>query len=277
MSPYVGPIPGFLAGWILAAALFMGSAVWLMRRAGFTTIQIWLALGVRVLAVLVGSKILYLLEAWPTWAVDSRTVVAALFSTQLRIPGGILLVVLIGPWVAHRSGISYLRLADTIVPAAGLALFGVRIGCFLEGCCHGTLSDLPWAVRFPLGTEAHLWQAMQTLIPRDAPTTLPAHPLQLYFALVGVFIFAALTLYQERKRYNGELLLAFALLYLWSTWLLEFLRAWPHELTHHVVLALATTTTIVAAIAEWRYWSKSDQAAPDSTPNPESSATEDSR
>ena len=40
------------------------------------------------------------------------------------------------------------------VLAVGLMMglgFG-RIGCFLNGCCHGGPADVPWAVRFPYGS-----------------------------------------------------------------------------------------------------------------------------
>jgi phosphatidylglycerol:prolipoprotein diacylglycerol transferase len=39
----------------------------------------------------------------------------------------------------------------------GLA-FG-RLGCFLNGCCYGQPTELPWAVRFPYGSYAFVSQA----------------------------------------------------------------------------------------------------------------------
>jgi phosphatidylglycerol:prolipoprotein diacylglycerol transferase len=36
-----------------------------------------------------------------------------------------------------------------------------RIGCFLNGCCYGGLSDLPWAVRFPEESPAFADQAQR--------------------------------------------------------------------------------------------------------------------
>ncbi|MBN2455225.1 MAG: prolipoprotein diacylglyceryl transferase [Sedimentisphaerales bacterium] len=33
-----------------------------------------------------------------------------------------------------------------------------RIGCFLRGCCYGKPADLPWAVRFPYGSDVYLSQ-----------------------------------------------------------------------------------------------------------------------
>jgi prolipoprotein diacylglyceryltransferase len=77
------------------------------------------------------------------------------------------------------------------------------------------------------------------------------HPLQLYFAVVGLVLFAGLSAYRPRVRYDGELLLLFALAYLWSTWWLELLRAQPHHLTRHLVLAAAVAVTGLAGMTEW--------------------------
>lgn len=252
MHPYFGAYSAIFVGWALAAILGGGSAVWLMYRAGLSHFQIAIAFYARAAALLLGAKLLYLIETWPGWTVDGSTMMAALFSEQMRIPGGIALVLALAPLLARATGVGFLTVADTIAPSGGLLMFGGRIGCFLQGCCHGTPTGLPWAVRFPAGTQPYAWQVQHDLIPPGAPFSTPVHPLQLYFALVGVLVFVALAAYQPRKRYDGEVLLLFLLSYLWTTWLLEFLRARPHELTQQFVLAGAVTATVIAVAAEWR-------------------------
>ena len=80
------------------------------------------------------------------------------------------------------------------------------------------------------------------------------HPLQLYFAAVGLLIFFGLAWYQRRKRYDGEVLLLFALSFLWSTWLLELLRGgYTHDYTRHLVLAAAFGVTAVLPVNELRW------------------------
>jgi hypothetical protein len=41
-------------------------------------------------------------------------------------------------------------------------LFG-RIGCFLNGCCYGKPTDLPWGVRFPYGSFSYSSQVSPDL------------------------------------------------------------------------------------------------------------------
>jgi phosphatidylglycerol:prolipoprotein diacylglycerol transferase len=168
----------------------------------------------------------------------------------MRLPGGIVLVILVGLLLSRWKRISYLWMADTIAPAAGLVIFGIRIGCLLEGCCHGTLTSLPWAIRFADHSLPFVWHAAHGSLPVGALTTPPLHPLQIYFALVGVVLFAALAAYAPRKRYDGEILLMFALGYFWSTWLLEFLRAQSHAPTQQFVLLAAVASTILFAMFE---------------------------
>jgi phosphatidylglycerol:prolipoprotein diacylglycerol transferase len=249
------PIRGFLIGWCIAALLGGTSVLWLMWRARLRPAVILLWFAAIVGALLVGSKLLYVIEAWPALRTRQVDWMALLLSPQLRLPGGFVLAVAIGPPLARYLRMPYLRFADTIIPAAGLLIFGIRIGCFLEGCCFGTPSALPWAVRFPASwppTEVFTWQMMHVALPVGSSTTLPVHPLQLYFALVGIALFVGLSAYAPHTRYDGELLLLFSLTYLWSTWLLEFLRAQPHDLARHVVLVAAVALTAVAATAERR-------------------------
>jgi phosphatidylglycerol:prolipoprotein diacylglycerol transferase len=230
---------------MIAAILGGGSLVWLLRQAGYTaqrTAGVFAALAV---ALLIGSKLLFLFE-WGLTAGGATTgLLHAVLSPQMRIPGGFLLAVAIGPLLAGLLGVRYFAFADTIVPAAGLLICGIRIGCFLEGCCFGHPSSLPWAASFPPYTEVFGWQVNQQLIPLSAPATLPVHPLQLYFAVVGVVIFLGLTWYQRRKRYEGEVLLLFLLSYLWSTWALELMRARPHGLTRDLVLGCALAVSVI--------------------------------
>jgi phosphatidylglycerol:prolipoprotein diacylglycerol transferase len=74
-----------------------------------------------------------------------------------------------------------------------------RIGCFLNGDDFGSLSHLPWAARFPPGTEAyadHLTRGWIT--PADA-LSLPVHPVQLYCALAWLGFFAILIVYRPAR------------------------------------------------------------------------------
>jgi phosphatidylglycerol:prolipoprotein diacylglycerol transferase len=78
-----------------------------------------------------------------------------------------------------------------------------RIGCFFNGCCYGTVCDLPWAV------EQH--GALR-------------HPAQLYTALISLGIFLLLLKYRAKLPREGDLFKLYLLLFGSSRFLLEFLR-----------------------------------------------------
>lgn len=171
MYPHVGPLPGFAVGWIIATVLGGGWLVWRMRRAGLAPAQVAAVYVTLTLALFVGSKLLYLAEAWSLGSLDIRGL-RTMTDERLRIPGGVLLAVLAGPPLARLIKKPYLWMADAVIPATGLALAGIRLGCFLQGCCYGTPSSLPWAVRYAPGSDAYWWQIEHGVIAVGTATML---------------------------------------------------------------------------------------------------------
>ena len=123
------------------------------------------------------------------------------------ILAGALAVVLVARY--HRIGIW--DTLDAAAPAGCLPpLFG-RLGCFTAGCCHGTPTELPWAV-----TYAHPGSA--------APPGVPLHPTQLYAAVALAALFLLLQWRRPRRAFVGEIGLLYLGLYSLVRFGLEFLR-----------------------------------------------------
>jgi phosphatidylglycerol:prolipoprotein diacylglycerol transferase len=79
----------------------------------------------------------------------------AIWQGGLELAGGVvaaIIVILFYMWY-HKLPIR--RYLDVIAVGLMLALFFGRIGCFLNGCCYGKPTDLPWAVRFPYSSFAY--------------------------------------------------------------------------------------------------------------------------
>ena len=79
-------------------------------------------------------------------------------------------------------------MADAVAPALAVGIPFGRIGCFLNGCCYGSLCDLPFplSVRYPAGSHAWFAQVEQGILPPAAALSLPVHPTQLYAAVAGL-------------------------------------------------------------------------------------------
>ncbi|NMC69800.1 MAG: prolipoprotein diacylglyceryl transferase [Myxococcales bacterium] len=123
-----------------------------------------------------------------------------------------------------------LPLWPTVDTLSWIVVLGVafgRLGCFLNGCCFGEVTDSCLGVTFPAGSPAWIEHGQQGLIgPGDRP--LPVLPTQLFEAAACVAIAAFLALWVERrKRYEGETFVAGIALYAAARIGIEFFRADP--------------------------------------------------
>jgi phosphatidylglycerol:prolipoprotein diacylglycerol transferase len=96
------------------------------------------------------------------------------------------------------------RTADIVAPYIALGEAITRIGCFLNGCCWGRISGLPWAIRYPKGSLAYWQQSRDKLgIPTGSDWSLPIHPTQLYMTLGLILAFVILLWYRKRVPFPG--------------------------------------------------------------------------
>jgi phosphatidylglycerol:prolipoprotein diacylglycerol transferase len=117
--------------------------------------------------------------------------------------GGFIFASVYGLLYARKHRLGRWRVADLAAPwiAFGLAL--TRVGCFLNGCCYGKVSHLPWAVHFPRGSS--VWEAQHAAGLIGNGDALPVHPTQIYLALLDFGMFLLLYfVVRRRKRIDGQ-------------------------------------------------------------------------
>ncbi|MDZ7338143.1 MAG: prolipoprotein diacylglyceryl transferase [candidate division KSB1 bacterium] len=131
----------------------------------------------------------------------------------LTLLGGVILALVTSYIYLRAKGLPFLRVADMVAPSLGLGIFLTRIGCFLNGCCYGVPTKLPWGVSFPEGCAAH-WQY----------GSVPIHPTQLYSSLGGLIIFLALLALDRRRAFDGYLFYFFLIFYGLGRFLVDFVR-----------------------------------------------------
>ncbi len=117
--------------------------------------------------------------------------------------------------VIRWKGLPYNVIADAAGLSLALGLAVTRIGCFLNGCCYGKPSGLPWAVTFPAGSGVYAGMGI--------PPT-PLHPTQIYESLLDLALFVALFAVRKRFKYHGEVFYLFLLFYGVIRFFMEFLR-----------------------------------------------------
>lgn len=64
-------------------------------------------------------------------------------------------------WFIWRHKLPALATVDLFAPSVVLGMGIGRLGCFLNGCCFGGPSDLPWAVCFPQGSPPYMRQVQE--------------------------------------------------------------------------------------------------------------------
>ena len=197
---------GFLVAMVLAAR---GA-----ERMGLSREKVMdLSFGILV-AAMIGSRLLFIIVNWGEYAQN----VAGIFEFWkggLVFYGGFVGAVLFSAFYMRRHEMDFFAYADVMAPTVAIGQALGRLGCFSAGCCWGGACDAHYwfAARFPPESLAYQSQAASHLIAAGAPTTIPIHPTQLYEALGCALLFLFLTLFRARKRFNGELLALYLMLY----------------------------------------------------------------
>jgi len=233
---------------ILLALMVLGGTLihlLLVRSEGLEFRRIAVFYTAFVLSAFLGAK---LFSAW----VDGRHVLGRV-DAGYRYPGAILAMVVTLPVLARLlpPGVSLARWGDLLCPGMGVSLAVYRVGCFLAGCCAGTVSTLPWAIQFPRRSDIWWSQVDSRLIPSNAEMTLPVHPLQLYFSAVSLVAGLIAFWLLPRKRYHGYVVLWFLVIHEGGKFLLEFLR-YPHSTALQAASAIALVIAGITLVARAR-------------------------
>jgi phosphatidylglycerol:prolipoprotein diacylglycerol transferase len=158
-------------------------------------------------------------------------------------------------FLLRRDRFPFWKAADMAGFAIPVGLGFGRIGCLLAGCCFGDTCDLPWAVAFPSNSAASEGQFKAHLLASPHLWSLPVHPTQVYESLASIGIAAvALLGVHPRKRYDGQVFVAFLVMYAVARFFLEFLRrddrgGWLGLSTSQLI-----GIVVVAAAAVLHWW-----------------------
>jgi len=171
-----------------------------------------------VICAIVGSRFLYVVFHLDEFRGHWLDIINPFTSGQIGLAGltmlGGVVLSIVGVIVFTKMrGLSLLKMMDILSPSVALGIFLTRIGCFLNGCCFGKPSHLPWALVFPPNSPAGA----------TFPGT-PIHPTQLYSSLYGLIIFIILLKIERYKNFDGLLFFSFLMLYSTARFLVDFLR-----------------------------------------------------
>lgn len=221
-------IPSYRLFIILAAVTVMVSAFTLASRRGLPPRRILIWILVTAAAVPVGARLLYLLTS--PQGLEQIGSAWSLQPVGFALYGGLILAVLTG-WVASRVlQLPLWPLADISACTLGLGIVIVRIGCFLNGCCFGNVTDLAWGITFPAGSPAHIYQINHGIADIGLfglPWSPHAvHPTQLLEMGAGLIGFLLVVYFMKRKDTPAGIgFLSFVLWFSAFRWVNSYLRA----------------------------------------------------
>ncbi|ATA25075.1 prolipoprotein diacylglyceryl transferase [Brenneria goodwinii] len=190
-------------------------AMWLATRrankpgSGWTKDEVENLLYIGFLGVFVGGRLGYVLfYALPSF-LDNPLYLFKVWDGGMSFHGGLLGVIGVMLWFAHRTKRHFFQVADFIAPLIPFGLGAGRMGNFINGELWGRVTtDTPWAMLFPgsrsedlaLAASNPQWQAIF-----NQYGLLPRHPSQLYEMLLeGVVLFIILNLFIRKPRPMGS-------------------------------------------------------------------------
>ena len=125
----------------------------------------------------------------------------------------------------RRNKLKMWRVADLYGYGVPLGLFWGRMGCWLNGCCFGKVTQGPLGVVFPQGSPPWAHQVKAGLLSADATAHLPVHATQLYGALLNLATFFLVYFWlRPRKRFDGQVFWGFVMCKAVTRFIIELLR-----------------------------------------------------
>jgi phosphatidylglycerol---prolipoprotein diacylglyceryl transferase len=181
--------------YVLAGVVAIALATLVASRRGIPWTRALLVFGVSLAIGVAGARLLDLGANWGYYAEDTSRIYSPGFR-GFSLYGGLILALAAGVVLARLVKADLWRLADCAVPSlvAGIAL--MRTGCFLNGCCFGTVTSLPWGVTFPTGSSAWALQILsgESSLFDFAAQPKPVHPTELY-EIIAAAVFGALAMW----------------------------------------------------------------------------------
>lgn len=179
-------------------------------------LSFWILLG-----ALAGARILFIVVNWggPDGYGANPGRIFRVWEGGLVFYGGFIGATVASVWFARKRGIDFRGLADIAIPSVALGHFFGRMGCMAAGCCWGKVCENPaffLGAEFPPGSLAHTDMARSAewgAFVAEHGHTPALHPTQMYEGLGELGLFVVLLLLRRNKRFQGQILATWLMLY----------------------------------------------------------------
>jgi phosphatidylglycerol---prolipoprotein diacylglyceryl transferase len=184
--PGIGGLPvrsyGFMVMLGCLAAIFV--ALRRAKREGVDRNVVWDVWMWALIGGFVGARAFYVALFWPQFK-DNLVSILYIWEGGLAFQGGLIMAVLCAYAYLKIRRLEAARYFDMVAAAVILGYGFARVGCFLNGCCHGRPTTEPWAVTYPAAAPAFAngglrtspaWDAQVMGVPHRIPDDVAALP-----------------------------------------------------------------------------------------------------
>jgi phosphatidylglycerol---prolipoprotein diacylglyceryl transferase len=196
-------------------------------------LAVWVIIG-----AVVGARAAYVITEYRDFLSQPWWQVFMVSSGGLAFHGGLIGGFLGGFWYLKHKKIYPWKLADLVAPFIALGYAIVRLGCFMNGCCYGKISNVPWALRCAA---------------KDAALR---HPTQLYSMIGSLIIMAILFRFRNHRHFPGFLFLLYIGLYSIMRFIVEIFRESPMVFPWLSIAQLVCVILGVAAFGLIRFFER---------------------
>ncbi len=208
----IGPVTLHTYGVLVALGFVVGIvfAVYFGKKEGIAREKI-LDIGFyTILAAIGGSRLFFVIIEYK-YFLKNPIDIFKVWEGGLVFYGGVLLVIPMILIYFKKNALPAWKTLDIFAPSLAIGHAIGRLGCFSAGCCYGKPTDLPWGVTF---TDPHSL----------AIIGIPLHPTQLYESFAEIGNFAVLLILRKYKKFDGQLVWTYVLIYSVIRFIIEFFR-----------------------------------------------------
>jgi phosphatidylglycerol:prolipoprotein diacylglycerol transferase len=195
-------IVGFLIGYIFLRKLLKYRKITL-KKDEYENMLFRIMLG-----IIIGGRLGYILFYNLSYYFIHPLDILKVWEGGMSFHGGAIAVIILGYFFCKKHKLSFLQLADPVLPLASIGIGLGRLGTFINAELYGRVTNVPWAMIFPTD-----------------PQKLPRHPSQLYeIFLEGIVLFVVSFLMLRKISKPGIVFWTWIGLYGLFRFLVEFVR-----------------------------------------------------
>lgn len=189
------------------------------------------------ISALVGAKLLILIVDFHYYSADWHRLLG-LYQVGGVFYGGLILAVIVSAWYMRKHQMNFWKTADVFCMGIVTGQMIGRLGCFFAGCCWGKAAPpgFPLAVTF-----TNPFAADQV----GTPLGIPLYPVQLIEAAALLVILLILIYSYRYRKFIGQQLCLYLLLYSIARFSLEFLRGDPRGSAFNGLLSTSQFISVI--------------------------------